>query len=122
MTGRRPLPDPRGRSGQVARNEDATPRSNVDVVIHRQPDYVGGPARGRDHLKAEVVEASNLTVPGLMESTRTQKTRSVEGSLLASAGQRSQSRQHPYEAVEAREATKQACARGRGSWHRYLME
>ncbi len=115
-------------AGTLLDMKTATPRSNMDVVITGNRITSVVPHAGANHLKAEVVDASNLTVmPGLMEfHSHLQKDYGAsQGRAWLAFGVTTvrSPGNTPYEAVEDREANEAGVRPGpRVYGTGYLME
>ena len=114
---------------QAARHEVADAASNVDVTVDRQPHHLGrARMRTATTLKAEVVDASDLTVmPGLTEfHSHLQKDYgAAQGRAWLAFGVTTvrSPGNTPYEAVEDREANEAGVRPGpRVYGTGYLME
>ncbi len=115
-------------AGKLLDMKTATPRSNVDVVITGNRITSVVPHADANHVKAEVVDASNLTVmPGLMEfHSHLQKDYgAAQGRAWLAFGVTTvrSPGNTPYEAVEDREANEAGVRPGpRVFGTGYLME
>jgi Tol biopolymer transport system component/imidazolonepropionase-like amidohydrolase len=115
-------------AGRLLDMTSPTPRANVDVVITGNRITSVVPHAAANHVKAEVVDASNLTVmPGLMEfHSHLQKDfGAAQGKAWLAFGVTTvrSPGNTPYEAVEDREANEAAVRPGpRVYGTGYLME